>query len=338
MKLSILIPMYNAKDYIGNCLESLIHQNIPEDDYEIIIMDDGSKDNSVDIVSEFIKNHKNIKLHKEPNSGAYNTRNKLLKLAKGDYIYNLDADDYIVHNCLKELLDCAEQNNLDVIGFKTQETSSLENIALNELISKKHLTLYDGLAFLEAYPLMRHEPWWYFVRSGFLSENNLAFNSNQYNADVTFTLKMFLEAKKVGYFDISIHRYVQSGDSIMRSKDLEIVRKRLEYMQMMILNKSKLINTVKSQSSSEVLVQNLSHRRDVFTFFNITKMLRGPFSLSYMKATITKFKDVGAYPMNDFNRFRYNTFQYRILRKILNNASMLYFLISVRRIFSKSIK
>jgi len=87
MKLSILIPMYNAQDYIGNCIDSLLHQNLSEDDYEIIVMDDGSSDNSVGIIEAYIKQHKNIRLYKESNSGAYSTRNKLLKLAKGNYIF-----------------------------------------------------------------------------------------------------------------------------------------------------------------------------------------------------------------------------------------------------------
>ena len=337
MRLSILIPMYNAEAYIGNCIESLLNQDMAEDEYEIIIMDDGSNDNSVAIASGFAKDHKQIKLYKEPNSGAYHTRNKLLKLAQGDYIYNLDADDYVVKHALKPLLDFAALAHLDIIGFKTEETASLSKVELKGSINEEHLQVCTGKAFLEKHPLMRHEPWWYFVRRDFLSENGFVFNNNQYNADVTFTLNAFLVAKKVGFMDVSIHRYVQSEDSIMRSTDFEIIRKRMEYMQMMVLDKSRLINEAK-QHSSEDLIQNLTHRRDVFTFFNLIKLIKSPFKLGYVKNVVNTLKSVGAYPINDFNRYRYNTLQYRILRKIINSESILYVLVSVRSIFSKSLK
>ena len=336
MRLSVLIPMYNAKTYIGNCIESLLNQNIPEQDYEIIIIDDGSTDNSIEIVGHYLEKHQNIRLIKAANSGAYTTRNKLLKLAQGNYIYNLDADDYIVHNCLKDLLTIAEQNLLDIIGFKTKETKSLTELEIDEPISIDRLKIQTGKTFIENYPLMRHELWWYFVSRDFLKQNSFSFNSNQYNADVLFTLKALVKADKVGYVDSSIHRYVQSEDSIMRSSDIEVAKKRMGYMQMMIINKSKLINELKSTSSSKILISNLSHRRDVFTFFNLIKMIRSGLSSKEIKKSIDNLRDVEAYPIKDFNKHSYNTLQYRILRKIMNTESILYLMVSVKRLFSKS--
>lgn len=329
--------MYNAKNYIGNCLDCLLKQNMSKEDYEIIIIDDGSKDNSVELVESYAKLHKNIKLHKEPNSGAYTTRNKLLKLAKGDYIYNLDADDYVVHNCLDELLNIAEINQLDIIGFDTVETAALDKTKLEQPINEDNTVLTSGIKFIEDYPHLRHEIWWYFIKRDFMLKHNMDFNNNEYNADVVFTLEALLKSEKVGYLPISIHRYVQTQDSLMRSKNFDITRKRIEYIQMMITNSSHLINDVKSKHSDTVF-NNLQHRRDVFTFFNIVNMIRNPFGVAYIKSRIKAFKSVGAYPINNFNHFKYNTFRYRILASILNKEKVLYALISIKNMFSKTIQ
>lgn len=338
MRLSILIPMYNAKNYIGNCLESILNQNIPEDEYEIIIMDDGSSDESVEIVSNLAKNHECIKLHKEPNSGAYTTRNKLLKLARGNYIYNLDADDYVVHNCFKELLESAEKNQLDIIGFDTIETSLLDKKDLEQEIDSDESNISSGETFIEEYPHLRYEIWWYFIRREFILEHNMSFNKNEYNADVIFTLESLLKANRVSYIEASLHRYVQTQDSLMRSKNFETISKRIGYIQMMIGNTSRLINGLDKESHSSTLINNISHRRDVFTFFNILDMFRNPFGLKHIKNKIEEFKLVNAYPIKDFNRRRYNTFQYRILRQIINNETILYTLILIKNIFSKPVR
>ena len=237
---------------------------------------------------------------------------------------------------MKDLLTIAEQNLLDIIGFKTKETKSLTELEIDEPISIDRLKIQTGKTFIENYPLMRHELWWYFVSRDFLKQNSFSFNSNQYNADVLFTLKALVKADKVGYVDSSIHRYVQSEDSIMRSSDIEVAKKRMGYMQMMIINKSKLINELKSTSSSKILISNLSHRRDVFTFFNLIKMIRSGLSSKEIKKSIDNLRDVEAYPIKDFNKHSYNTLQYRILRKIMNTESILYLMVSVKRLFSKS--
>ncbi len=338
MKLSILIPMYNAKNYIGNCIESLANQDISEDDYEIIIIDDGSKDESVELVNAYIKQHKNIKLHLEPNSGAYTTRNKLLKLAKGDYIYNLDADDYIVRNCLGTLLHIAETNQLDIIGFDTKETSDLDKLELPESIASKEAQFSTGKAFIENHLHLRHEIWWYFIRRDFMLKHEMTFNTNEYNADVLFTLEALLKTDKVGYLPLRIHRYVQTTDSLMRSKDFDITKKRIEYIQMMISNSSQLIANLKPAINSETVIKNMTYRRDVFTFFNIFSMFRNPFTLDYVKESIKTFKAIGAYPIKNFNNHRYSGMRYRIMLAFVNNETLLYVLILIKNIFSKPIK
>lgn len=337
MTLSILIPMYNAKDYIGNCIESLLNQNISSRDYEIIIIDDGSQDNSVDIVKAYIKQHENIKLFLEPNSGTYSTRNKLLKLAKGEYIYSIDADDYIVNNCLGSLLKIAQNNQLDIIGFETKETTSLKLKELNNTIDNDSVELHTGKTFLVKHKYFRYEVWWYFIKKDFIEKNNIFFIDNEYNADVIFTLKSLLKADRVGYLPQSFHRYVLTSDSLKRSYKFENVVKRIDSYKMMIADQSKIINEIKKESdiNNAIIINNLQHIRAIFTFFNILNLCRNSFSTSYIKDHIASYKEAQAYPIKNFTINKYNSLFYRVLNFLINRIYFIYAFVYVKNIFKK---
>ena len=338
MKLSVLIPMYNAENYISNCIDSLLDQDLDKEDYEIIIMDDGSTDNSVTIVNEYKALHNNIILKTEPNSGSNTTRNKLFKLAQGTYIYYFDADDYIVSNCLGELLKTAENKELDIVGFETIQTLTLDDNKLTQPITSKDVIFSSGKTFIENNPHLRYEIWWYFIKRDFMLEHKISFNTNEYNGDVIFTLEVLLKANKLGYFPVSIHRYVQTQYSVMRNKSVEAVNRRIKYLNMMIVSTSQLINEIKTEGNSTVLIQNMSHRRDVFTFFNIISMIRNSFNRESMQLQINTFKDVNAYPIKQFNHYRYNSLLYRSMVSLINQEKNLYILLYVRNVFSNSNK
>ena len=330
--------MFNAQDNIGNCLDSLLHQDLAHNEYEILIMDDGSRDNSVAIVEDYAKKFPIVKLIGAKNSGCYSTRNKLLKLAQGDYIYNLDADDYIVHNCLGRLLDVALDENADILGFKSHETKQLDEKTLVTEISKDQFKISSGRTFIENHLKLRFEIWWYFIKRKFLAQHELAFNNNEYNADVVFTVKAILNAKKFVFLPVKIHRYVQTQDSLMRSKSFEIIVKRLSYSQMMIVNLSEIIGQLKAENTlkNSRIIHNLSHRRDVFVFFHIVNMIRNSFSNDYIKTSVEALKHVQAYPIDNFIYKEYHTHKYRMLLHIINRPALLYSASSFKNIFSKS--
>lgn len=95
-KLSIIIPFYNVKQYIAQCLDSVYRQDIPEEEYEVICVNDASPDHSRDIVLEYQKRHKNLVLiEHEHNKKLGAARNTGRSIARGKYIWNVDSDDYI---------------------------------------------------------------------------------------------------------------------------------------------------------------------------------------------------------------------------------------------------
>ena len=112
--LTIVIPVYNVEKYIEKCLLSCVHQDIPSDSYEIIVVNDGTKDNSLRIAESIATTHSNISIVSQQNKGLSAARNTGLKLAKGNYIWFIDSDDWIEDNCLSSICQRLAQD-IDIL-------------------------------------------------------------------------------------------------------------------------------------------------------------------------------------------------------------------------------
>ena len=104
MLLSFIIPVYNTEEYLESCIQSLLEQDISQDEYEIICINDGSSDRSLEILKHFSQNYKNIIVVDQKNFGVCASRNRGLDLAKGEYIWFIDSDDFIKKNILGTLM------------------------------------------------------------------------------------------------------------------------------------------------------------------------------------------------------------------------------------------
>ena len=142
MKLSIIIPVYNAEQYLKKCLESVFQQNLKPEDFEVICINDGSTDKTQQILEEFQKKYTNIILVNQENSGEAISRNKALSLSKGEFITFLDSDDYYDALTLSKALQIIASQNLDILYLKMNHISedyqfiqSLPNLSENEILS-----------------------------------------------------------------------------------------------------------------------------------------------------------------------------------------------------------
>ncbi len=219
MRLSVVIPLYNKEKYIGRCLNSLLKQDISYKDYEIIVIDDGSIDSGAQIVIELQKSNKNIVFEKQENAGPCAARNKGLKLAKGRFIYFLDADDYVVENVFEDLLNLCNNNDLDILEFNTKElpeNSKLEITAEKPLVSE--LSIIDRITYISNNAYIC-EAWRYFVKKSLLIDNDIKFPEGMLYEDVIFTGSLFLKAKRMSKIKMDVHRYIVVENSILNSKD-----------------------------------------------------------------------------------------------------------------------
>lgn len=338
MKLSVLIPVYNAENYIEKCLESLIKQDINESDYEIIIINDGSTDDSLNIVGNYSKKHANVFVFSQENNGTVFTRNKLINLAKGTYIYFVDADDYIVHNSLATALDFAISNHLDIMGFNASITNSHEVTELNiQTENKISSEIVTGPQFLKDNKNIRIEIWWYFIRKDFLDKSNIYFDRSDYDGDVVFTLRLFLKARKVAFSPMQIYHYFQSLESTMRTKDAAAKKRIVNYFVALIIDFSDLIKSLEEKDISykNAIKNNFKFRRDAFTFFTIAKMIRANLSIAEIKFNINQLETVNAYPIINFISEDYNSLIYKLLNYIFNHKPLLFVVVKVYNFFKK---
>jgi glycosyltransferase involved in cell wall biosynthesis len=213
MKLSIIIPLYNKEKYIGRCLKSLLAQDLSIDSYEVIIIDDGSTDSSFSIAQGFVDQHSNIHLHKQKNAGPGAARNKGLDLAKGDYVYFLDADDYIATNVLNRLIELSENNKLEILGFNTnyvKDDSFVYSSTLN--IQDLSVTVMDGMTYI-AKDVFRNEAWWYIIKRSFLKDSGIVFTEGRFIEDTIFTANLFLKVNRISKVNFDVHRFVKVENS-----------------------------------------------------------------------------------------------------------------------------
>ncbi|MBO4962434.1 MAG: glycosyltransferase [Clostridia bacterium] len=117
-KISAILPAYNVEKYLEECVNSILSQNV---ECEIIIINDGSTDNTLSVANSLAEKHKNIVVLTQENSGQSVARNRGIKIAKGEYLLLLDSDDYLIENTLENVYNLAKQNQLDYIrtGYKT---------------------------------------------------------------------------------------------------------------------------------------------------------------------------------------------------------------------------
>ena len=120
IRLSIIIPVYNVEKYISRCLDSLLDQDLHTSDYEIIVVNDGSNDKSLEIAQSYARNN-NVIIIDQKNGGVGNARNSGLMAARGNYVYFIDPDDYLISNCLNKLVTSCEANNLDILTFLSHQ-------------------------------------------------------------------------------------------------------------------------------------------------------------------------------------------------------------------------
>ena len=335
MKLSVLITMYNAEKYIKRCLDSLLNQDISKFDYEIIIMNDGSTDSSELIINDYIIQNPNIILYNDVNEGPYVKRNKALKLARGNFVYFVDADDYLAYNSLGRILDYAIDKNLDVLGFGSLATPLPDQFELlTPFEPNNEPKIMNGREFLAEHRYMRYELWWYFINKDYIENSGFKFYEGKFQADVLFTIQTFLNAEKTAYCPVEIYRYFTSPNSIMRTNSRANLNKILSSTKMMILKVNSLIEGAKANYENKYpkMLKNLLYRRDKHNFHMITRMVKQDFKYSEVSDFVKFLKQNNSYPLVHFKDKNETSFRFEIFNVIINNPYLLGLFFSVYRL------
>ena len=215
-KVSVIIPIYNSENYLSQCLDSILNQTLKE--IEIICVDDGSTDNSLSILKNYSQMDNRIKILKQENKGGGVARNYGMSIAKGEYLFFLDSDDFFNETLLNDTVNVADNTLADIVVclFKIYNNSnnSYSNITygIYDLIRENFSNLSfnyhsNPKNFFESF---NPAPWNKLFRHSFIKSNGLYFQDNKRANDLYFTMTSFISAKKIYFLD-KILVYYRTG-------------------------------------------------------------------------------------------------------------------------------
>ena len=213
--ISLIIPCYNAQQTLRKCLDSVIQQSYTN--LEIIIVDDGSTDDSSKIYEEFQNKDERIKIYKQENSGVSKARNKGVELTTGEYICFVDSDDWVEKNYCFELYDLLVKENADISIIEASYEDELGNVIFIKPTSEEKI--FDGkraLALLLEDELIQSHPWGKLYKAHFLNNINFPENLKCFE-DYSTLFKIFDKAVKVVKSNKKLYHYIQHEDSLSHS-------------------------------------------------------------------------------------------------------------------------
>lgn len=220
MKLSIIIPVYNVEKYLERCLDSCFNQNIPINEYEVIAVNDGSPDNCDKILAVYSNIYSNLKIITQKNGGLSVARNNGFKVARGEYVWFIDSDDWIEKNCLYDIFISLEKKP-DILQLQHQlvfEDGHIKKIKLNKYITEtpisgKQTIINGGLPTPAQFSIYNRD---------FLLRHNIEFFPKILHEDSEFKPRVTYFAESILWHNTIVYNYFQrSSGSIMSSFKLK---------------------------------------------------------------------------------------------------------------------
>ena len=221
MKVSLIIPVYNVSAFLRKCLDSVQAQTYK--DIEVIIVNDGSTDNSLEIINEYVAQNSNFIAYTIENSGQGGARNYGLEKASGEFVAFLDSDDYISPDCIERLAETAINTCSDIVVcgcYDVREDGSVIEEYQNNITNSTTSVFENPQIFFN-----RVAPWGKLFRKSIFGD--LKFATRVWYEDMRLIPKLFLNAQKVTYIPDLLFYYVQRAGSTMNNKNavrnLEII-------------------------------------------------------------------------------------------------------------------
>ncbi|WET42887.1 glycosyltransferase [Citrobacter enshiensis] len=217
IKLSVIIPLYNAGNDFQACMESLIAQTWTA--LEIIIVNDGSTDHSVDIAKYYVENYPHIRLLHQVNSGVSVARNRGLAAASGSYVAFVDADDVVYPEMYQTLMTMALEDDLDVAQCNAdwcfrESGLAWQSIPTDRLRSTGVLTGPDWLRMALSSRRWTHVVWMGIYRRDIIEKNNITFIPGLHHQDIVWTTEFMYNAIRVRYTEHSLYKYFLHDNSV----------------------------------------------------------------------------------------------------------------------------
>lgn len=256
VKVSIIVPVYNVEKVIDRCLNSLINQTL--NDIEIIVVNDGTLDNSQDIIDEYAKKNQKVKSFVKENGGLSDARNYGLEKAIGEYIMFVDSDDYIDLFACEKLYNEAKKSNVNILVGNYYDVKK-DSITPNSCRCTGKVL--NGIDFIKEYFSQKNVSlmsWLLFCNRNFLIKNKLKFLKGVFHEDEEFTPRAMLKAKRIKFFDYCFYYYVYNDNSITKKKDKS---KNISDIYKISDDLEKLYNTIDDKKAKSLLNDRIVYIR-----------------------------------------------------------------------------
>ena len=306
-KISVIIPIYNTEKYLDKCLSGILSQSIS--DIEVICVNDGSTDNSLQILDEYAKKDLRIKIVSQVNQGAGHSRNRGIKEATGEYLSFIDADDWIDNKFLEKALSTAEKTNADIV----ETTKSYNVYSDNEakLFNKKNAKgfIANGRCF------RRDVVWDKLFKAEFIKKNDITFPNGLCHNDAYFLLQSLYYNANIVQDNEAIYYHNKANETSIRFKPSD--KKLLSQLDMFILE-IEFLNThyfhyTDYKHNYNKLLRTAKRKR---------KYIKDKDNLKIYDKKLNEIKLLNKYPFSQVTAFFKKIFVTRFREEITNTKAL----------------
>jgi len=312
--LSLIIPVYNVEQYLRKCLNSVLRQGLDSAEYEVILVNDGSRDNSLQICEEYKAKYSNFKIVNQQNQGVAAARNNGIEHSGGRFIGFLDSDDYLLDNGIKlAFKPFAERNDIDVIHF----FSSYDNWEIKPINNEVD---FDGSC--HDYILHTGLPsfcWLCFYKKEFLALHGIRFKNYVVGEDQLFSSWVYIANPRILSTKANIYRYVIRNESATTKRSVQHTRKCINdylssYMDIMNLLKKYEITQIPLLYNK--CIDSLNSKK----MFGISRILSADYSFSEYYKIKKICSDSQFYPVKVFSKGLKNKIMVLLLNLTIQNV------------------
>ncbi|KEO72139.1 glycosyltransferase [Anditalea andensis] len=317
IKLSIIVPVYNLEKYIDSCLKSLIHIPLSPDLYEILVIDDGSRDRSVHKIEALCSSYKHIQLIKQQNIGVGAARNRGLEAAKGEYIWLVDGDDLVYSEAVLPALEEAIAHNVDALGFQFTAVDE-EGIAARWVDFKLDFGGQKTLNGPEFYLLnyAKSYLWLYLFKRDVFIRGNLKYHESIKMQDGELMPKIFMNCESVRSYDQPLIKYRFRPTSAVN--DVNEIHRAFFYKSMVVVAKS-LKDLQDQLESGSTMHKAIKLKQSQMNQMLFTNLVSNKYSDEINLQFISMLKENGLLPFKPISGFTPKmNFKYNVFRKLVN--------------------
>lgn len=290
--LTYIIPVYNTERYVLRCLQSIVNQQLWPDDYEVLVVDDGSTDGSRAVVEAFAAEHSQVKLLTQQNAGVSAARNLAMDNARGRYLMFVDSDDRLGDDVMHRVVQRAIDDDLDVLSFNYECEDAQGNVLPHSREDNYATTpVVTGYDFLQAHSMTPYV-WRFLLRREYLQQGGWRFDPSLIVCeDGALIARFLLNAPRMAHEDTIAYCYVNRSDSAMHNPDKEHLRRRV-FSQ---VDAASSINVTARQfetQTSQPAPASVDGVRNVYLYFSMTKAL----TCGMVDEVLDRISKAGLYP------------------------------------------